>query len=199
MTTDAGMLGLRQDNHRNPTEAHMPNVIAFLLVVAFISGVVAWVRRRRARPERRLMRDFARLQRLILSGLDKRHRKEANGLLGACEAYLESLLLAKEQQRLLASMSGAAGELTGRPIADRGRAAIEAFDNQVAEDLANFFASLSRISTVVGLQKDEALGSLRGFTEDLELQRAALVQLTLELQQHKSPVTLPEVVEVGRE
>ena len=160
----------------------MPNVIAFVLIIALLCWALIWTMRRRSRPERRLTRDFKRLKKLILSGLDKSHREEAKSLLEACGQYLESLLLAKEQQRLLGSMAGAAGELTGRPIPDLGGLAIDAFDKQVASDLANFFGSLSRVSTVVGLQKDDALRSLRNFTEELEEHRRALVELSFELQ-----------------
>jgi hypothetical protein len=166
----------------------MPNIIALLLVIGFICGLVAWVRRRRARPERRLMRDFKRLRRLILTGLERSTHREAKTLLEACEGYLESLLLAKEQQRLLGSMAFTAGEITGQPelLAHHlasGKNSVDTFDKQVAEDLANFFASLSRVSTVVGLRKDDALRSLRGFTEELEDQREALLQLSTELGQ----------------
>jgi hypothetical protein len=133
------------------------------------------------------MRDFRRLRRLIISGMDRSNQKEAKGLLEECEGYLEGLLLAKEQQRLLGSMAFAAGEITGRPellahhLSSGRNSAVGAFDKYVAEDLANFFASLSRVSTVVGLRRDDALRSLRGFTEDLEDQREALLQVSAEL------------------
>ncbi len=156
----------------------MANVIALIFVIGLVAVVVSVIRKRNASPQRRLVKDFKRLRRLILDGVPKAHRQEATRLLDDCQQHLDALLRAKDQHRLIGQMAGAAQELTGHRLEGGGQDAVEAFDRQVANDLSSFFASLARISTVIGLQRDEALVSLRQFTEELEDQRAALVELT---------------------
>ncbi len=177
----------------------MPNVIAFLVIVAIIIGVIVLLGRRAARPERRLLRDFRRLRRLILSSIQRPHRAEAERLLGGCESYLAGLLDARERHALLGSMAGAAAEMTGLPPGEQGQRVLEVFDRRMAEDLSGFFTSLTRISAVVGLQREETLDALRSFTEDLEIQREALAELADEFNQ--GPVrAIPEdrAVTAGR-
>jgi antitoxin component HigA of HigAB toxin-antitoxin module len=167
----------------------MPNVLAILAVFGLLVWAIVAIRRRFAKPERRLMRDFKRLRKLILTGMDRSGKDEARRLLDGCRDHLEALLDAKEQHRLLGSMAGAAQELTGQPIEAMSQSAIDAFDRRLAGDLAEFFASMARISAVVGLHRDQALTSLRQFAEDLTIQRDALVELTMEL--HGGRQTLP--------
>lgn len=163
----------------------MPNILAALVLIAGVVALVLWLRRRRNRPERRLVRDFSRLRRLILAGMASGSRDEARRLLDDCQRHLEALLLARQQHQLLESMAGAASELTGHQAP--GGEALADFDRQVAQQLGAFFASLSRISTVVGLQGDEALDGLRAFGEELELQRRALVELSAMLSTRTGP------------
>lgn len=165
----------------------MLNILALLLVVGLIVGAVVWVLRRRAEPRRRLVRDFRRLRRAILSGLGKAQRVEATRLLEACEAHMGALLSARDQHQLLGQMASAAQELTGHSLEGAGADALSDFDRRVAAHLSEFFASLARISAVVGLQGDEALVALRRFSEDLDEQRRALVALTQMLNAQGSP------------
>lgn len=165
----------------------MLNILALLLSIGLIVGAVMWARRWRAEPRRRLVRDFRRLRRAVLSGLGRAQRAEAKRLLEACEAHMQALLSARDQHRLLGQMAGAAQELTGHSLEGAGADALSDFDRRVAEHLSDFFASLARISAVVGLQGDEALVALRRFSEDLDEQRRALVALTQMLNAQGSP------------
>lgn len=160
----------------------MANVLLIVVLVAIVVGLVILIRRFRRSPERKLLRDFRTLRKMILAGMDKPGRGSAKILLEACEAHLQRLVNAKEQQHMLAEMAKTTRELTGRDTSTGTQRAVDAFDRRVADNLANFFTSLTRISSVVALQEEDALASLKDFADDLDLQRSELVRLTLDLQ-----------------
>jgi len=87
---------------------------------------------------------------------------------------------------------GTARELTGRSVSSQTQQTVAAFNQRIADDLNQFFASLARISAAANLHRDRAMDELADFTEDLELQRDALYELTLELQRLDPPRHLPE-------
>lgn len=119
-------------------------------------------------------------------------RARARTLLSACQTYLDSLVKARQQQEVLLGMVGTARELTGRSVSSQTQQSVAAFNQRIADDLNQFFASLARISAATNLHLDRAMEELADFTEDLELQRDALYELTLELQRMAPPRRLPE-------
>jgi len=170
----------------------MANIIAVVLILAVLALVIGAIVRFRNKPERRLLREFRQLQRLILKGMKGEQRTRARTLLGACQTYLDSLVKARQQQELLLGMVGTARELTGRSVSSQTQQTVAAFNQRIAEDPTQFFASLARISAAANLHRDRAMDELADFTEDLELQRDALYELTLELQRLDPPRHLPE-------
>jgi hypothetical protein len=164
----------------------MGNVLAALALLGALIGVVTWARRRHQAPERRLLRDLQRLRRLILRDMDAAARPGAERALQGAEQHLRALLKARQQHLLLGQMAQAAAQMTGHAMTE-GAAQARDFDAEVARQLAAFFSALARISTVVGLQRDEALGELESFSQDLSAQRDALVALTRELAELPAP------------
>ena len=164
----------------------MGNVLAIVAIILIFAAIFTLILRNRNKPERRLLRDFRHLRRLILKGMKGAQKKQAKALLEDCENYLLSLVNVREQQALLESMTGTASELTGRTVGAETNAAVEAFNARIAEDLGEFFSNLARVSTAANLHKERALVELAEFTNDLEAQRDALVDLTLELQRLKT-------------
>ena len=152
----------------------MGNVLLLVVVVGLVAAVAVALLRRAQRPEARLLRDFRRLRSSILGGLDAPTRAQAKELLLRSEAHLRALMEARRQRELLQGMAQTAQEMTRAPVES---GVSEAFDRQVAEQLSGFFGSLAQISATVGFRKDETLGALRRFSEDLEVQREALASL----------------------
>lgn len=152
----------------------MGNLIALVLVVGLISFVVFFVVRKRNRPEQRLLRDFKRVDKAIMKSIDKSNKKEANKLLDACEKHLNGLITARENYKTLGTMQESASEMTGRNV---GSKELMGFEVAVADQVAEFFANLTRISTTVSLGSDKTMAKLRGFASELEEQREALNQM----------------------
>ncbi len=158
----------------------MANIV--LLVVLLVGGffLVRWLRRIYLAPERKLMRDFKRLRASILANLSAADAVSAKASLDQCEEHLTALLEARKQHELLKSMRKSASQLARMSTGSNTQ--LDAFDARISEQLATFFATLSKISTVIGLRQEGAMESLREVHEELTLQREALVQLNFELQ-----------------
>lgn len=175
----------------------MANILAAVISVLTLLVIVGLIVRARSRPERKLLREFRKLRRMIVRDMKGEQRTRARKMLEDCEAYLDNLVQARQQQELLLGMAGTAKELTGRSVVSETEFAIDRFNQRISEDLNRFFASLARISAAANLHRDRAIDELAEFTEDLELQRDALYELTRELRgdapaRAALPVTLPE-------
>ena len=171
----------------------MARIFPILVLLAVVAGVLFLLHKRRQRPRVRLVLNFRKLRRSILKNLKgSSDHTEGMHLMTECQDYLHSMIEARQQGKVLRNMALAAWEMGGAktrgPDHTGATNEIAEFEMEIGRRLSDFLRDLARISSAVPLHQGQAMESLKCFTQDLELQREALADLTLALQEGRFEV-----------
>jgi len=124
-------------------------------------------------PRRRLVRQFERMRRLIVEGVDQEQRAHVDRLLEDCEDHLQGLIRAQQRLEVLSEMADAASELTDADQSFDRRRMQQAID----EDVEYFLSEMARISSEVDYDWRESVERLESFTDELEEQKRIFARL----------------------
>ena len=147
-------------------------ILIILLAAALTAAVYLFVRWQ-STPRRRLLRQYRRMQQLVLEGVDDSQREHVDQLLEDCEGHLRSLMRARERLDVLSEMADAASEFAGID---------EAFDQkkleeEIQEEVAYFVSEMGHIASEVDHDWRQSVERLEAFADELEQQREIFAQL----------------------
>ena len=152
-------------------------IIALILFLTALGALgyllVLWL----SKPRRRLLREFRRMRKLVVEGVDESQRMHVDQLLEDCEAHLQGLIRARERLDVLSNMADAASELTDVDESfDR-----EAMEEQIRDDVSYFLSEMGRISAEVDYDWRESIERLEALADELEEEHRVFAQLEEEI------------------
>ena len=146
--------------------------LVVLLVVtlgALAYLIASWL----STPRRRLLRQFDRMRRLILQGVEPEQRPHVDQLLEDSEEHLRGLIRAHKRMEVLSEMADAASELTdAQEPFDR-----EEMEEAIERDVTYFLSEMARISSEVDYDWRQSVERLESFTDELEEQKRVFDRL----------------------
>lgn len=152
------------------------------VVLVWFAGYKVW-KQLFDTPERRVLREFYRLRRLILEGIPEAERPETENLLDHCKTHLKDLLKADKKIDSLSRMADEVSEITtlqGAP------SEIEQLEKTLADDINHFLVQLGEIASQTNSNRDEYVAQLEEFVDQLEERRTAFRELTNETSSQRS-------------
>lgn len=148
-------------------------LFSLIFVLVTVGALVYLISGLLKTPRRRLIRQFERMRRLIVEGVDQEQRAHVDQLLEDCEDHLRGLIRAQERLEVLSEMADAASELTE---------ADQSFDRRqmqqtIDEDVEDFLSEMARISSEVDYDWRQSVERLESFTDELEEEKRIFAQL----------------------
>jgi len=148
-------------------------LFALIVVLAAVGAVAYLITSWLKAPHRRLLRQFRKMRKLILDGIDESQRPHAEQLLEDCEDHLHGLIRARQRLEVLTEMADAASEY----VDSDQRVDYRELEAQLQDDVNYFLEEMARISAQVDYDWRQSIERLEAFTDELEEQQQVFAEL----------------------